>query len=74
MPRNAPIAAQFRYASFTREDYNRDVALMERVDHAPCITFNQFRALAKRQGWTVDSLAAFVKASWTKRSEPSSGF
>jgi hypothetical protein len=61
MPRNAPIAAQFRYASFTREDYNRDVALMERVDHAPRITFNQFRALAKRRGWTVDSLAVVVK-------------
>jgi hypothetical protein len=34
---------------------------MHVVDQAPCITFGQFRVLAKRQGWTVDSLAAFVK-------------
>jgi len=34
---------------------------MERVDRSPCITFNQFRHIAKQQGWTVDSLATFVK-------------
>ena len=61
MPSKAPIIAQFRCARFTTEDYNRDVALMECVDRDPCITFNQFQALAKRRGWTVDFLAAFVK-------------
>jgi hypothetical protein len=59
--RKVPIVAQFRYARFTLEDEKRDVALMERVDQALCITSNQFRALAKRQGWTVDFPAAFVK-------------
>jgi hypothetical protein len=61
VPHKAPIVAQLRYARFTVEDYNRDMALMRRVDQAPCITFNQFRHVAKRQGWTIDSLAAFVK-------------
>jgi hypothetical protein len=59
--RNGPIVAQFRYARFTLEDDNRDVALMEGVDQALCITFNQFRALAKHQGGAVDLLASFVK-------------
>jgi hypothetical protein len=35
--------------------------LMTRVDQAPCVTFGQLRILAMRQGWSVDSLAAFVK-------------
>jgi len=61
VPSKAPIVAQFRYARFTVEDYNRDRVLMARVDQASCVTFGQFRILAKRQGWTVDSLAAFVK-------------
>lgn len=61
MPRKAPIVAQFCYARFIIENYNRDAALMERVDRSPCITFNQFRHVAKQQGWTVDSLATFVK-------------
>jgi hypothetical protein len=59
--RQAPIVSQFRYARFTVEGYNRDRELMRRVDEAPCITFAQFRHIAKRQGWTVDSLAAIVK-------------
>jgi hypothetical protein len=52
---------QFRYSRFTPEDYTRDQMLMRAVDQAPCVTFGQFRILAKRQGWSVDSLAAFVK-------------
>jgi hypothetical protein len=59
--RKTPIVAQFRYARFTVEDYNRDMDLMTRVNQAPCVTFGQFRILSKGQGWTVDSLAAFVK-------------
>jgi hypothetical protein len=55
------LVTQFRYARFTLEGNNRDVALTERVDRTPCITFGQFRALAKRRGWTVDSLASWVK-------------
>jgi hypothetical protein len=50
VPSKAAIVAQFRYARFTLEDYNRDRTLMLRVDEAPCITFGQFRTLAKRQG------------------------
>jgi hypothetical protein len=61
VPYKAPIVEQFRYARFTPEDYIRDQILMRAVDQAPCITFGQLRVLAKRQGWTVDSLAAFVK-------------
>jgi hypothetical protein len=57
----AQLASQLRYAQFTIEDYNRDMALMTRVDEAPRVTFSQFRILAKRHGWTVNSLAAFVK-------------
>ena len=59
--RKTPIVAQLRDARFTLEDYNCDRALVTRVDQAPCLTFAQFRALAKRQGWTVDILAAFAK-------------
>jgi hypothetical protein len=62
VPRKAPIVEQFRYARFTLEDYTRDQMLMRAVKQAPCITFGQFRLLAKRQNWTVESLAAFVKA------------
>jgi hypothetical protein len=61
VPSKAPIVAQLRYARFTVEDYNRDRALMTRVNQAPCVTFAQFRTLMKPQGWTVDSLAAIVK-------------
>jgi hypothetical protein len=61
VPSKAAIVAQFRYARFTLEDYNRDRTLMLRVDKAPCVTFGQFRILVKRHGWTVDLLAAFVK-------------
>jgi hypothetical protein len=59
--RKAPIVEQFRYARFTLEDYNCDQELMRAVDQAACVTFGQFRLLAKRQNWTVDSLVAFVK-------------
>jgi hypothetical protein len=52
---------QFRYSRFTPEDYTRDQMLMRAVDQAPWVTFGQFRILAKRQGWTVVSLVAFVK-------------
>jgi hypothetical protein len=55
------LVTQFRYARFTLEGYHRDVALTARVDRAPCITFGHFGALAKRRGWTVDSLASCVK-------------
>jgi hypothetical protein len=58
--RKALIVAQFRYARFTLKDYNRDSTLMTQVDQALCVTFGQFRALAKRQGWTVDFLAALI--------------
>lgn len=34
---------------------------MKHVDQAPCITVKQFRGVAKREGWTVDSLTALVK-------------
>jgi hypothetical protein len=34
---------------------------MRAVDQAPCITFSQFRALVKRQDWTVDFLADQVR-------------
>jgi hypothetical protein len=61
MNQAAHVLAQFRYARFTPEDYNQDRALMVQVDQAPCITFGQFRHEAKQQGWTVDSLTAFVK-------------
>ena len=61
MPTKALIVEQFRYDRFTVENYNRDRALMSQVDRAPCATFGQFRIVAKRQGWTVDYLAAFVK-------------
>jgi hypothetical protein len=57
----AQLTSQLRHARFTVEDYNRDRTLMLRVDEAPCITFGQFRQVAKQQGWTVESLAAFVK-------------
>jgi hypothetical protein len=63
MSHQAPIVEQFRYARFNAEDYNRDVALMTQVDEAPCITFNQFMILAKRHGWTVDSLADHVRGA-----------
>jgi hypothetical protein len=63
MSHQAPIVEQFRYTRFNAEDYNRDVALMTQVDEAPCITFNQFRILAKRHGWTVDSLADHVRGA-----------
>ena len=56
--RAAHIAAQFRYARFTSEGYLRDQALMRRIDATPCITFGDFRTLAKREGWTVDTLVA----------------
>ena len=59
--RKTPIVAQLRYARFALEDYNRDRALLTRVDQAPHVTFGQFRHVAKQQGWTVDSLAAFIK-------------
>jgi hypothetical protein len=49
----AQIAAQFRYARFTPERYNRDRALMVGVDQAPCVTFKQFRDLARRRGWSI---------------------
>lgn len=74
MPTKAPIVSQFRYSRFTGEDYNRDVALMECVDRAPCITFGQFRILAKRQGWTVISWLASLKVSWTSPSGLWRGF
>jgi hypothetical protein len=53
--------SQFRYSRFTVEDYNRDSASMTRVNQAPCITFKQFRDVAKRLGWTIDSLADQVR-------------
>ena len=56
MPSNASIVAQFRYARFNAENYNRDVALMCAVDQAPCITCGQFRVAAKQQGWTEEHL------------------
>jgi hypothetical protein len=59
--RKAPIVAQFHYAQFTVEDYNRDSTLMLQVDETPCITFGQFRHVAKQPGWTVDSLTALAK-------------
>jgi hypothetical protein len=61
VPTKTLIVAQFRYARFTVEDYERDQALMRRVDDAPCITFKQFRDVAKREGWTVERLIALVK-------------
>ena len=61
MPRKASIVAQFHYSQFTVEDYQRDQALMRGIDAAPCITFNQFRHVAKPHGWTIDFLTALVK-------------
>jgi hypothetical protein len=61
VPRKAPVVSQFRYARFAVEDYNLDRTLMTRVDEALCVTFGRFRHVAKQQGWTVESLAAFVK-------------
>jgi hypothetical protein len=55
--RKAPIVDQFRYARFTLEDCTSDKAMMARVDRAPCITFGQFRHVAKQQGWTAEHLA-----------------
>lgn len=54
----AQLASQFRYARFTPGDYLKDQALMRAVDKAPCITCGQFRAVAKRQGWTEDDVVA----------------
>jgi hypothetical protein len=55
------IRAQFRDARFTPEGYLKDQALMRAVEAAPCITFRQFRDVAKREGCTVERLTAFVK-------------
>jgi hypothetical protein len=61
VPSNASVVAQFRYARFTPEDYLRDQALMRQVDAAPCITFKQFRDVAKREGWTIEFLVEQVR-------------
>ena len=58
----AQVAAQFHHARFTPENYLRDQALRRQVDAAPCITFKQFRDVAKREGWTVERLTALVKS------------
>jgi len=34
---------------------------MSQVDQTSCITFNQFRHVAKQRGWTIDSLTVLVK-------------
>jgi hypothetical protein len=57
------VAAQFKHSRFTREQYLIDQALMKHVDQAPCITFKQFRDVAKREGWTVERLTALVKGA-----------
>jgi len=57
----AHVAAQFKHARFTPHDYLRDWHLHRAIDQAPCVTCGQFRALAKRRGWSIECMTEQVQ-------------
>jgi hypothetical protein len=44
------VAAQFKHSRFTHAQHLIDQAFMKHVDRAPCVSFKQFRDVAKREG------------------------
>jgi hypothetical protein len=57
----AQIRAQFTYATFDAFDYLNDQRLMRAIDRGKPVTVREFRALARKHGWSNEWLIACIE-------------